>query len=56
MAFVVKRETTSRLIDIIEVENDKRNISIINIEKIILALNSTIKGSFNTKNFNSYGR
>jgi transcriptional regulator with XRE-family HTH domain len=29
-----------------EVENGKRNISVINLEKVILALNSTVKDFF----------
>lgn len=35
-----------------EVENGKRNISIINLEKIIIALNSSFKDFFTTNTFN----
>jgi len=34
------------------VENGRRNISIVNIEKIALALNSSIKAFFNSERFN----
>ena len=34
-----------------EVERGKRNVAIINLEKIILALDTTIKEFFNTKDF-----
>jgi transcriptional regulator with XRE-family HTH domain len=34
------------------VENGKRNISIVNIERIALALNSSIKAFFNSERFN----
>jgi len=36
---------------IASVENGKRNISIVNIEKIAAALDFTLKEFFNTKNF-----
>ncbi len=34
-----------------EVENGKRNISIINLEKVIIALNSSFPDFFNSTNF-----
>lgn len=34
-----------------EVENGKRNISVINLEKIVLALDTTLKEFFNHKSF-----
>jgi transcriptional regulator with XRE-family HTH domain len=35
-----------------EVENGKRNISVINLEKLIGALDSTVKDFFNSEAFN----
>jgi len=35
-----------------EIERGKRNVGIINLEKIIKALGSTIQEFFNTKDFN----
>ena len=34
-----------------EVENGKRNVSVINLEKIITALETTMKDFFNDENF-----
>jgi len=36
-----------------EVENGKRNISIVNLEKIIVALDSTVKDFFQATQFSS---
>ena len=36
------------------VENGKRNISIVNIEKIALALGVTLKEFFNTEDFENF--
>ncbi len=35
-----------------EVENGKRNVSVINLEKIICALDATVKDFFNSEAFN----
>ncbi|HLO72046.1 MAG TPA: helix-turn-helix transcriptional regulator [Flavipsychrobacter sp.] len=35
-----------------EVENGKRNVSVINLEKIIIALEVTVKGFFDDEVFN----
>jgi transcriptional regulator with XRE-family HTH domain len=35
-----------------EVENGKRNVSVINLEKIIIALDVTIRDFFNSESFN----
>ncbi|WP_295794747.1 helix-turn-helix transcriptional regulator [Mucilaginibacter sp.] len=35
-----------------EVENGKRNVSVINLEKIICALDATVKDFFNSEVFN----
>jgi transcriptional regulator with XRE-family HTH domain len=35
-----------------EVENGKRNVSVINLEKIIVALDVTVKDFFNSESFN----
>ena len=35
-----------------EVENGKRNVSVINLEKIICALDATVKEFFNSEVFN----
>lgn len=35
-----------------EVENGKRNVSVINLEKIVIALEVTIKGFFDDEVFN----
>lgn len=35
-----------------EVENGKRNISVINLEKIICALDATVRDFFNSEYFN----
>ena len=35
-----------------EVENGKRNISVINLEKLITALDATVKDFFNSEAFN----
>jgi transcriptional regulator with XRE-family HTH domain len=35
-----------------EVENGKRNVSVINLEKIIVALDVTVKDFFNSEVFN----
>ena len=34
-----------------EVENGKRNVSVINLEKVILALNISVKDFFDSENF-----
>ncbi len=39
---------------IASIENGQRNVSIVNIEKIALALTTTLKDFFNNTEFNEY--